>query len=331
MTKQLHIVPGASAAGSLKQALRLKKEDVLLFEDSLDGGPILDFQSLEEWSARRNTYWNEFIIIDDELLKPLSHVFNEAVDCVQCLSGADEIILWVGGDVREQLYLLWVIRLFECYQLDFTKIRLIETYRTDRYAVTGVGIYNPEQLEKFFNGKHRSLEEQDITELKKAWNAVTASTPNALMQRYASGSARFPSLAESLKHFIKRYPNHKTGFNFHQSFLLQQLHNGPSATRIIGFTMGKMDEQSLDFVGDIYLFDALKKLGDEKLPHPALMLTGDLSNLRETEVRLTDMGKQFMAGTANFVQLNGLDYWVGGVHLTPENLWYYDNGKLIQA
>ena len=31
-----------------------------------------------------------------------------------------------------------------------------------------------------------------------------------------------------------------------------------------------------------------------------------------------------LRGDADFVELNGLDLWLGGVHLSPNNLWRWD-------
>lgn len=328
----IHIVPGFSAASTLRQALSLGKEDVLVFEDSLDGGPICDFQSLGEWNAMRREYWSAVCEPDGERFpEGLQHAHDSQSDCIAALSRADEIIVWAGADVREQLYLLWVFRLFECYRLDAARLRLIQTHGTEHFLMSGICIYNPGQLKEWYEGEHRVLDAQDSAELKRVWQAVTSATPEALMQCYASGSPRLPRLAESLPHFIKRYPDRKNGLNLHQYCLLFYADRGPPAARVIGYTMGYMDEHGIDFAGDMLLFDLMKKLGDDALPQPALTLTGNIRELRGTEVRLNDMGRQYLAGKANFIELNGLDYWVGAVHLTPENLWYYDNGKLIAA
>ena len=34
-----------------------------------------------------------------------------------------------------------------------------------------------------------------------------------------------------------------------------------------------------------------------------------------------------LRGTANFVALNGIDRWLGGVHLSDTNLWRWDEQK----
>ena len=128
---------------------------------------------------------------------------------------------------------------------------------------------------------------------------------------------------------MMRYPDKQTGLNFYQKRLLHHADKGPNAARIIGYTMGMIEDNELDYAGDEYLFDLLKKLGDEQLPYPAFVLKGDTSTLHSTQAQLTDWGIKYRNGEENFTRLNGIDYWVGGVHLTPENLWYYSDGRLV--
>jgi hypothetical protein len=47
---------------------------------------------------------------------------------------------------------------------------------------------------------------------------------------------------------------------------------------------------------------------------------------------LTETGRAVLNGDIDFIALNGIDQWLGGVHLRPENLWRWDeqNQKMIQ-
>ena len=39
---------------------------------------------------------------------------------------------------------------------------------------------------------------------------------------------------------------------------------------------------------------------------------------------LTETGRALLAGEISWLHINPVDRWIGGVHLTPENLWCYD-------
>lgn len=45
-----------------------------------------------------------------------------------------------------------------------------------------------------------------------------------------------------------------------------------------------------------------------------------------TILRLTDMGARVLAGTADHVTLNGIDRWIGGVHLRGHDVpWRWND------
>jgi hypothetical protein len=41
----------------------------------------------------------------------------------------------------------------------------------------------------------------------------------------------------------------------------------------------------------------------------------------EQQIGLTDLGRRLLANKADFVRESGIDRWIGGVHLTPQNDW----------
>jgi hypothetical protein len=42
---------------------------------------------------------------------------------------------------------------------------------------------------------------------------------------------------------------------------------------------------------------------------------------------ITETGRRVLTGQADFIRLNGIDLWLGGVHLTNNNLWRWDEQK----
>jgi hypothetical protein len=51
----------------------------------------------------------------------------------------------------------------------------------------------------------------------------------------------------------------------------------------------------------------------------------DSSHLAETSFEITEQGKQTLNGDEDFVRLNGIDLWLGGVHLQGETSdWRWD-------
>jgi hypothetical protein len=47
---------------------------------------------------------------------------------------------------------------------------------------------------------------------------------------------------------------------------------------------------------------------------------------------LTEIGREVLVGRSDFIGVNSVDLWLGGAHLTADNLWRWDepNRKLIR-
>ncbi len=63
-------------------------------------------------------------------------------------------------------------------------------------------------------------------------------------------------------------------------------------------------------------------------PHPLLRLDPPGRPVdRTTGVRLTGAGARMLAGQADQIALNGIDRWIGGVHLQGHRVpWRWDDG-----
>ena len=59
----------------------------------------------------------------------------------------------------------------------------------------------------------------------------------------------------------------------------------------------------------------------------------DSDKIKDMAFEITGRGKAVLNGDADFIALNGIDTWLGGVHLTNTNLWRWDeeNGRLRKA
>ena len=93
-------------------------------------------------------------------------------------------------------------------------------------------------------------------------------------------------------------------------------------------------------MGDTWYFRALSGLGQSEgrlveaqdgtplLPPPP---RGDGRLFARLQLRLTENGEAALRGEADRVALLGIDRWLGGTHITPENLWRWDavNARLV--
>jgi len=79
-------------------------------------------------------------------------------------------------------------------------------------------------------------------------------------------------------------------------------------------------------MGDATCFSRMDRMADG--PHPLLRLHPPGRPVeRTTGVRLTGTGARMLAGQADQIALNGIDRWIGGVHLHGHHVpWRWDDG-----
>jgi len=91
------------------------------------------------------------------------------------------------------------------------------------------------------------------------------------------------------------------------------------------------------FLGDAWFYRALSALGQgetrlletgEGTPLPAPPPLGDGELFARLRLRLTGSGERTLRGEADRVELLGIDRWLGGTHVTPDNAWRWDPGTL---
>jgi hypothetical protein len=58
------------------------------------------------------------------------------------------------------------------------------------------------------------------------------------------------------------------------------------------------------------------KMASPQARRPLVEVAGDLNDMRSCSVQLTEDGFAVLSGASNAIALNGIDDWIGGVHLT---------------
>jgi hypothetical protein len=76
------------------------------------------------------------------------------------------------------------------------------------------------------------------------------------------------------------------------------------------------------FLGDIAFARALRALADTRLPLIDLDPPGTHVPPSRQSVALTPFGREVLAGRADHAHVNGVDRWIGGVHLRGREPWW---------
>jgi hypothetical protein len=237
----------------------------------------------------------------------------------------------MGSGLSDQLLLPSTVRLFElagAAPAEFLTVQF-SRYSGRPLEIVGLGMLAPDELKS--HPAPEPVTAAGIAEIKRVWTVVTAPEPRGLLALLREKVGVFPVLHRALRTLIARYPDERTGLSYIDWELLKQSQvHGPEVTSVVAHTI-MINAEQLDPVGDLYLLGRLRGLANPNLLHPALELTGDSYSMRGCTVRVTATGEHVLAGRKNFIELNGADDWVGGVHLDSRTgaVWFRRGEQLV--
>lgn len=309
----LHLVDGDSAAGLLAQALGVTRQQLIVNRDPVHCGPAPGTDDWRVWGKVRAGYL-ESLDGDPwprEYFEFAERDFNHSL---QKAAESPPFYLWLGPSVGDQLLLARLLTLLKNKRLSADVLCLMQYERVPNgRVIRGLGELSPAQIRQLAP-EPRFLTKEEIATHLRAWRSYTSSTPFPL-KAFLDSPRSTSLLYRAMRSLVGRYPDAHSGLSRFQSELLKACHRcGPRATRVIGEVLGCND--TLDCVGDSYLFQLLLGLGSAHLREPLLSISGDQSLMRDCAVELTSFGELVLTGKANAASVNGRAGWVGGVDLS---------------
>lgn len=327
----MNILHGQSAGGTFISAFKAKKEDILIFHDVLSCGPLKKYTDIEDWKAFRESYWNG--IESDNSVKNVSYDSTDR-DFYSNFSEIEkepELKLWIGTGLSDQLLHAYIVNVLDMLGFDLGKLLIFqfEKFEGKDHPIQGLGLLNANQIKD-----HPSpyvLNNNQIAQTKLAWEAITDSNPERYLVFMASLSESMPLLKEAMSYILYRYPNAINGLSYWDETLLKYTDKfGPRTAKIIGYTLIDC-LHGLDLVGDFYLFSRLKKMGMPDLYKPLVEANAIDLPMRDIKITILPFGKLALENKINVIQENGIDDWVGAVHLDSEKngIWLRKNRILF--
>ena len=333
----VHILSGPSAAASLAEAYGIDRQEMLLNADDLTCGPLSTVQDDCRWRKLRSNYWRAFEAnfdyhpLDAEAPAPTA-LYDAVTAQSKRLSDAENIILWLGSTVLEQLLIAWSVAVFAARCIGTANIRLLEIGPTPLFQERSIGALSG----KLVRGccSLRNPQAGELESYRNAWDAVSRSTPEEWIG--LCGRDEIPEhLRAGLLAFLARFPHRKDGLNHWDRALLKNCSaRRLKAARIVAQTMGDIEDHP-DWPSDFYLFHRLLLLARRSdgtpIPTPLVEVFGSGRSMRHTEVAITDAGRRVLSGEDNFVTLNGVEDWIGGVKISSVEgrLWLFDGTTLV--
>lgn len=288
--------------------------DFLSFHDPYVHGPVPGMGSLDAFLEIRARY------ISDSLHPSYDEVIEDLRRQYAALDQArdyDAVHLWLEHDSYDQLILAKLLDFFSDPERRPGSLKLISvTHYPGVKIFNGIGQLPPEALRVLWED-FRDVNAAQLQLGQRAWSAVRSPTPDALREVIATGTSELPTMAIALERHLRQLPSERNGLNLSENLTLQILDEKGSmnAGRLFGWYANHYEP--LAFMGDSAYWRLLEELATAT--HPAVSLTRSGENPIQWQVALSETGGQLMADEADWIELNGVDRWVGGIHLSSQN------------
>ena len=328
----LHIHNGDSTANTMREA-NFPGEH-LAFREALALGPTPQVTTRSEWLDVRANYLADESSLDADRVRADLVRLDEALNAV---SDYTEATLWFEHDLLCQINLSYLLARFARRGTNGARLNLI---CIGEYAgiknFRGLGELTAAQMAALFDTRHEvTAAEKRVAEA--AWSAYCSPDPRAIEQLVAEDTSALPYLKGALLQHLARFPSLRNGLSRAENRLLAFIAAGEvEFTRLCHKFFAAEPAYGL---GDYAAWQDLRQMA--QAAHPLIVISGydegdgasPTSSMHRATFAITEAGNEVLNGERDFIEMNGLDRWLGGVHLHTENLWRWDevNEKLIAA
>ena len=319
--RTLHVLNGDSTR------LSLERSDIpgvlTVWADVLHDGPVPNVSASELRRIRaqyHETYHHESV---DEG-SPDTDAWDAALDRY---GDYDELVFWFEHDLFDQLILIrhlhWLSQISHG-QTHFSLICIGEYPGRPRFA--GLGELAPSELASLLPLR-RPITAEQIAIGAKAWDLFRGPDPTPLLEwMNHQDLSILPFLKGALLRHMDDFPALVNGLSRSESQILTAILAGHSTSADIFVATQSMEERI--FMGDWTFWSIVRRM--TAAPSPLVTVTGDNPRMpfASATVEITSSGRDVLSGEQDYIRLNGIDRWMGGVHLTTEHHWRWDRLRL---
>jgi hypothetical protein len=285
---------------------------VLPWRDVLPNGPVPGGLSLSALSEVRVRFladcgWADFGNAASEFARRDGVLAGSADE--------DEIVLWFEWDLYDQLQLSQILAWLADQEERAAELSLVDYagYLGDLTASELVALF-PER---------RPVTSEQLQLARRAGSAFRSSDPTEIEEVIGSDTRPLPHVAAAFRRHLKEFPDVVAGLSRTERQILESAAEAPRTREEL--FQAQQDREERLFMGDRSFCVHVDRLAAG--PEPLLAEN-------DGRVRVTQAGIDVLAGQADNVRLNGVDRWLGGVHLEDGSAaWRWDGteGRLRAA
>jgi hypothetical protein len=294
----LHVTNGDSTVPTLRETGLAQR--ILVWRDVLHEGPVPNVSEVELRRVR-----GEF----------LDASFAER-DRAFAANRQGEYVLWFEADLYDQLQLIQILARLHGFGVPPERITLICIGEHPGIAhFGGLGELTAAQLAGLPATVATTMTEAALDYATRAWAAFRAPDPMSLSTVTPLPELRF--VAEAFDRLSREYPSRRDGLALSERRILAAVAEG-AATAGEAFTRA-WKREARPFLGDTWVYDRIARLV------PLIDAPAPVDH--HTPVRITEAGRRVLGGQDDHIARNGIDRWIGGVHLTGRTIpWRWDEG-----
>lgn len=290
--RMLHLTNGESAAGSLRGSGVPGR--VVSWEDVLHEGPVPAGLTLEEMSEVRARFlagWG------GASFAAVSKSFAKRDGAIR---SARHVVLWFEHDLYDQLQLLQILATLSDQPGVAAEMICIGAF-PGVSPFHGLGQLTPVQLASLWPERQPVTAEQ-LALGTRGWEAFTSPDPAAVPRLLEADLGALPFLGNALRRLLDEYPAPPAGLGRTERQLLHAIDQGVRGFAAL-FAANAAAEDAV-FMGDTTVESRL----DALIRCPVPLVTPE-------PYALTAAGRRVLAGKVDARRLNGMDRWIGGVHI----------------
>ncbi|MNQ94526.1 hypothetical protein D3C85_1100470 [compost metagenome] len=324
MPKTLHIVNG-DAFGDKLRASGIDGE-ILVWRESLYEGPIGMHMSDSVLLAKRASYMQQKYGIPEDTFRDQTLAQETKLDTLS--NDVGEVVLWFEHDLYDQLMLSYLLsRIAEQSHCAFQLSLVCIDHYPGVDPFYGLGQLTVDQILPL-HGTWLPVTDKQLRLACKVWKAYAASEPLSMAALLEGDLSALPFLKKALAAHTARFPSLHNGLSAIQQLTLELLVDDDVSVLSL---FQKVTEQASHYgLGDLQFWGILDGLwhgrnplievfGGDRLPKYGETWPPLFENYR---VKITELGKLILACEQDHILLNGIDEWIGGVHLSgSKDIW----------
>lgn len=292
------------------------------WSDPVSQGPLPATDDPRAFTAARARFLaTDYRLNEAKVLDALSASDDALDDAVQ---EAEEIVLWFEHDLYDQAVLVRLLTRIAAGTADRLTIVTLDSHPSVERFV-GLGQLSEDALAALYD-QRKPVDPMAPGAAARVWRAMRSDDPSDVEAALEGDLPGLPYLRPAMRRYLADYPGLDDGLAETERLILGALADG---ARTPGAIFRHLHHaETAPWMGDLMLWPWIVRLATA--PSPALELQRPLADgpfdgkFVRQRLRLTPFGQRLLGGTAHWLEINGIERWIGGVAPKGVAAWRWE-------